>query len=123
MHELAIAQSIIDVVEERARACQAAQVRRVRLQVGDASGIVAEALTGSFELLAGLSSLLEGAHLMIDRIPHRARCRQCEREFAVKNFVPLCPLCQEWSSDILSGTECQILEMEIIALPTSGSEE
>lgn len=111
MHELSIAQSIVEVVEQRAQECGAARVTSVRLQVGEASGIVADPLMFSFEMLAGLSPLLEGARLVIDAVPHRARCQRCEQEFAVKNYVPRCPACAEWSADILSGTELSILEM------------
>ncbi len=113
MHELAIAQSIVEVVEERASAYQATHVKSVRLCVGEASGIVADSLTFSFEMLTGLSPLLEGAHLHIETLPHLAHCRQCARDFTVQNFVACCPICATWSSEILSGTELQILEMEI----------
>lgn len=123
MHELALAQSIVDVVEQHASACQAARVKLVRLRVGEASGVVADALTYSFEILANFSPLLEGARLTIESMPHRARCKQCEREFAVQNCIPRCPHCGEWSADILSGTECQILEMEISHLRVDEKEE
>lgn len=113
MHELAIAQSIVEVVERRASECQATRVKGVRLQVGEASGIVADSLTFSFEMLTGLSPLLTGARLLIETLPHRARCRHCAREFAVERFVPRCPICAEWSAEILSGTELRIMNMEI----------
>lgn len=113
MHELAIAQSIVEVVEQRASACQAARVKNVRLQIGEASGVQADSLSFSFEMLAGLSPRLEGAHLLIESVPHRAYCRHCAREFAVQQFIPCCPLCEEWSSEVLSGTELHILDMEV----------
>ncbi len=113
MHELAIAQSIVEVVEERATGCNAAHVKSVRLKIGEASGIVADSLTFSFEMLTSLEPVLAGAQLLIDVVPHRARCRHCASEFTIINFVAQCPTCQEWSNDVVSGTELQILEMEI----------
>lgn len=113
MHELAIAQSIVEVVEQRASACRAARVKSIRLRVGEASGIVPDSLRFSFELLAADSPLLTGACLTIDAPAHRAYCRQCAREFAVCNFVARCPVCATWSAEIVSGTELQVLEMEI----------
>jgi hydrogenase nickel incorporation protein HypA/HybF len=118
MHELAIAQSIVEVVEQHASECRAARVKCVRLQVGEASGIVADSLQFSFTMLAELSPILAGARLTIASTPHRAHCRQCAREFAVQHFVPQCPTCATWSAEIVSGTELQILDMEI-----EGSEE
>ncbi len=113
MHELAVAQSIVDAVEARAAECNAARVKGVRLKIGEASGIVTDSLTFCFEMLASLDPTLAGAQLLIDTVPHRARCRHCAAEFSVINFVAQCPTCKEWSSEIVSGTELQILEMEI----------
>lgn len=112
MHELAIAQSIIDVVEAKVAECNATHVKGVRLRIGEASGIVVDSLTFCFEMLASLNPTLVGAQLFIDSMPHRAYCRHCAREFSVTNFVAQCPACKEWSNEIVSGTELQVLEME-----------
>lgn len=113
MHELSIAQSIVDAVEARAVECNASRVKGVRLKIGEASGIVTDSLSFCFEMLASLDPTLEGAQLLIDVVPHRARCRHCAKEFPITNFVALCPTCQEWSDEVVSGNELQILEMEI----------
>ena len=113
MHELAIAQSIVDAVEAKAIECNAVRVKNVRLKVGEASGIVGDSLAFSFEMLTSMVPVLMGAHLLIDSVPHRARCHHCDRDFTVANYVAQCQTCQEWSTDIVSGTELQIMEMEI----------
>lgn len=113
MHELAIAQSIAEAVEARAIECKATRVKGVRLRIGEASGIVADSLMFSFEMIASEVPVLAGTQLLVDTVPHRARCRHCDKEFAIANYIALCPTCQEWSSEIISGTELQILEMEI----------
>ena len=116
MHELSIAQSIVDVVETRAAECNAARVKHVRLRIGEANGIVTDSLTFCFEMVASSNPTLAGAQLLIDSVPHRARCSHCAKEFAVVNFIVQCPICQEWSREIISGTEFQVLEMEIEVL-------
>ena len=113
MHELSIAQSIVEAVEAKATECNAAHVKSVRLKIGEASSIVVDSLTFCFEMLTSLDPTLTGAQLLIDTVPHLAHCHHCDKEFAVVNFVAQCPTCQEWSSEIISGTELQILEMEI----------
>lgn len=113
MHELAIAQSIAEVVEARAAERDATRVKRVRLRIGEASGIVPDSLTFCFEMIASLTPMLTGAQLAFDLMPHRAECRGCGSEFAVQNFVARCPMCGEWSDQIISGTELQVLDMEI----------
>lgn len=114
MHELAIAESIVDVVTARAAECKAQRVSRVRLRIGEATSIVHDSLIFSFEMVASFDPVLTGAQLVIDSVPHRARCRHCEQEFAVIHFIAQCPTCETWDTDIISGTEFQVLEMEII---------
>jgi len=112
VHELAIAQSIVEAVEDKAFECKAAHVKAVRLKIGEASGVVTDSLTFCFEMIASLDPTLAGAQLLIDTMPHRAYCPHCDREFSVTNYVAQCPTCKEWSNEIVSGTELQMLEME-----------
>lgn len=112
MHELAIAQSIFEVVSEQAETYHAAHVQSIGLRIGEAHGVVLDSLTYSFEMLAGLDPALNGARLDIEIVPYRARCQHCGDEFAVLNFIAQCPRCQAWSNEIVSGMEFQIFEME-----------
>ncbi|MBN9389288.1 MAG: hydrogenase maturation nickel metallochaperone HypA [Chloroflexi bacterium] len=115
MHELAMAQSITEVVVKKARENQARQVNTVRLLIGDGSGVVTGPLTFCFEMIAGTEPLLTGARLEIERVPHRARCRVCATEYTIPDFVICCPNCGRWESEVISGTELQILDMEFEA--------
>ncbi len=113
MHELSIAQSIVETVEMRATECKATRVKSVRLRIGEANGIVKDSLTFCFEMITSLDPKLTGAQLLIDFVPHRARCPRCGMEFPVENYIAQCPTCTVWSDDIVSGNEFQILDMEI----------
>jgi len=117
MHELAIAQGIVDALEAQATICNAARVKSVRLRIGEASGIVTDSLVFCFEMLASLEPVLAGAQALIEHVPHRARCRHCDREFAVERFTAQCPACAGWDTEVISGTELQIVEMEFEAQP------
>jgi hydrogenase nickel incorporation protein HypA/HybF len=66
-----------------------------------------------FELLASERPLLASARLSVERTPHRAWCRACAAEFAVQDYIARCPICEEWSDQIVSGVELQVMEMEI----------
>lgn len=113
MHELSIAQSIIDAVARRAEECHATQVKNVRLRVGEAYGIVNSSLTFCFEMIVSAEPTLANAQLLIEDVPHRAKCSQCKQEFRVLDFVARCPTCETFSSEIVSGNELLILDMEI----------
>ena len=122
MHELGIAQAIADAVTTRAMERQAARVISVRLRIGEAAGVMPDALQGCWEMVASFEPALTGARLVIDSPPHRARCRRCACEFAVVNFVAQCPACDAWDSDEVSGTELEIREMEIEPMPAHAPE-
>ena len=117
MHELSIAQSIVEAVKAHATTCNATHVKGVRLRIGEAAGVVTDSLTFCFEMIASTEPMLEGATLLIDTVPHRARCQHCNQEFRVKQCIAQCPLCGEWSEEIVSGHELQILDMEIDVEP------
>jgi len=120
MHELGIAQAIADAVMTRASESRAARVTHVRVRIGAAAGVMPDALQGCFEMIASCDGgALNGAELVIESVPHRARCRRCALEFAVVNFVARCPACDAWDSDEVSGTELQIREMEFEPMPAS----
>ncbi len=58
MHELAIAQSIVEAVEAKASECNAVHVKGVRLKIGEASGVVTDSLTFCFEMMVASQTLL-----------------------------------------------------------------
>lgn len=86
MHELSIAQSVVEAVTERAAG---RRVLRVRLQVGRLSGVVPDALRFSFDLVTD-GTPAEGAALEIDEPEGRAHCRACPSDPALKDLVLLC---------------------------------
>ena len=122
MHELGIAQAIADAVTTRVAESPAARVTSVRLRVGEAAGVMPDALQGCWEMVASFEPALAGARLVIDSPPHRARCRRCACEFAVINFIAQCPACEAWDSDVISGMELEIREMEIEPMPAHAPE-
>jgi hydrogenase nickel incorporation protein HypA/HybF len=112
MHEMSIALAVIGQVEEAAeRAGDVTAVRSVRLQVGELAGVVPDALSFCFEL-ACAGTVLEGAELVTDEVPGRARCAPCAHEWAV-GMPPLlsCPRCDGGMTDLLSGRELQIVSV------------
>ncbi|MEV7283067.1 hydrogenase maturation nickel metallochaperone HypA [Streptomyces sp. NPDC093252] len=112
MHEMSIALAVIEQVEEAAgRAGAVTAVRSVRLQVGELAGVVPDALAFSFEL-AREGTLLDGAELITEPVPGRARCAPCDHTWAVGMPPRLtCPRCSGSGTDLLSGRELRITEV------------
>ena len=108
MHELAVAESIVAAVEEKALP---QRVACVRLQLGELSGVVAEALRFCFDLCTE-GTALEGAVLEIDEVQGRARCRSCGSELLVDSLLDLCT-CGTADLELLAGQELWIKEVEV----------
>ncbi|MDX3799567.1 hydrogenase maturation nickel metallochaperone HypA [Streptomyces sp. AK04-3B] len=112
MHEMSVALAVVDqVAEAAARSRCVTAVRSVRLQVGELAGVVPDALAFSFEL-ACAGTVLEGAELITEAVPGRARCTPCAHEWAV-GMPPrlICPACGATHTELLAGRELQIVDV------------
>jgi hydrogenase nickel incorporation protein HypA/HybF len=112
MHEMSVALAVVDQVSEAAtRAGDVTAVRSVRLRVGELAGVVPDSLAFCFEL-ACAGTLLEGAELLTEAVPGRARCTPCAHEWAV-GMPPLliCPGCEGTRTELLAGRELRIAEV------------
>ncbi|MDN5914930.1 MAG: hydrogenase maturation nickel metallochaperone HypA [Pseudonocardia sp.] len=109
MHELSITQSVVDAIAEK---MGDVPVRRVRLVVGQLSGIVPDAMRFCFELVTD-GTPLEGAELEFERPRGSAACRTCGHGFETGEVMPLCP-CGSADVAVTGGTELRIREVEVL---------
>jgi hydrogenase nickel incorporation protein HypA/HybF len=107
MHELALSQSIIDLVVECARQEGVHAVSRVVVEVGSAAGVEPDALRFCFDIVAA-DTLAQGAELAIETITLQARCRNCACEFEPVRLVSSCPRCGSYASCLLRGREHRV---------------
>ena len=56
---------------------------------------------------------LAGSQLILEEVPARARCRQCQAEFPVAENWFQCPKCQTTGNDILTGNELELVGIEL----------
>ena len=108
MHELAITQEIIEIVQERAGA---RKVSRVVIEIGKLSAVLPDAVRFCFDLCAE-GTPVEGAVLEIEEPAGRARCRVCGGEVALDRPFGRCG-CGSTDLDWISGEELRIRTMEV----------
>jgi hydrogenase nickel incorporation protein HypA/HybF len=113
MHELSIAQSIFEIVESAVPPEQAGSVRTIRVRVGRSSGVLADSLDFCFGVLVA-DTPLKGARLEIDDVPTVFECRECSHRFQVQELALPCPSCGGSDLALLSGTELQVAEIELL---------
>lgn len=92
MHELAIAAYLLDAVETHAREMGASRVLAINLLVGERSGIVADSLRFSFDLLAP-GTVADGAALNLRHTTMRFACADCGEDYQPSGADFACPRC------------------------------
>jgi hydrogenase nickel incorporation protein HypA/HybF len=113
MHELSIALSIIEGVEEEIARRNGAGVRAVHLKLGPLSGVVKEALLFSYDV-ACAGTPLEGSKLEIEEIPVILYCPQCRKEQPAASIQRLCcAACDTPSADVRHGKELELFALEL----------
>ncbi|QPP09670.1 hydrogenase maturation nickel metallochaperone HypA [Streptomyces bathyalis] len=109
MHEMSIAVAMVEQVTESPAADGYGTVSAVRLRLGELAGVVADSLRFCFSL-ACAGTVLDGAELLIDHVPGRARCGPCGAEWATGMPPQLCcPQCDGGRAELVQGRELQIV--------------
>jgi len=112
MHEMAIAQGILDIVFKTATEHKATKVTYVKLLIGQMIQVEPECLTFGFTALA-MGSVAEGAKIDISIVPLVGKCNDCNREFAVQDYCFVCSYCNSTQVSLLSGRELAVDYLEV----------
>lgn len=112
MHELGIAQSLLNIIERVAKQNNVKKIVGVSIQAGELRAILKEQLEICFKFVAK-GTIAEDASLKIEILPIDAFCDSCKKEFRVKNLDLRCTSCQEFSVKVLRGQELRVLDLEI----------
>ena len=112
MHELSLAQGVLDIVQQYVQPDNQHEVRTVRMKVGELSGVVVESLTFCFAAIIS-GTAMEGARLEIERIHLRCKCRVCQKETLIQDNKFSCAACGSVDIDIIAGRELQVLDIEL----------
>ena len=121
MHELGLAEGILDIVRQYVTDAEAPRVHRVTVRIGDMAGVVADSLDFCFgAMVAGTP--FAGAQLVIQRVLAMCRCELCGESVPADPPVAVCPRCGETAMRLESGAELQVTEVELADLPGGARE-
>lgn len=109
MHELSIADSVVQIVSRHAHG---RRVERVELKIGHLRQVVPSALGFAFELLVA-GTCIEGAELVVHHVPAAGRCRCCGAETTIGEFPMQCGLCGSLDLELLAGEELLVEALEL----------
>lgn len=114
MHEMSIAQSIVQIVEEEMAKHPGAKLTKISILNGALAGVITDALTFAWEAVT-IGTELEGSIMAVKEVPIKVRCGGCGKEFFPEDKLYMaCPDCDlEIGHEVLQGKELQIENLEI----------
>ncbi len=107
MHELRIAEAVIDTVRRELDSEKLSSVETIGLRIGVMSGVDPESLKFSFSA-ATSGTELDRSGLEIEIIPVQAHCEKCHKDFAVDELIFRCPACGTSDINMTRGDEIEI---------------
>lgn len=111
MHEVSIAENILEIVLKAAEENGMRRITKVALKVGSLTAIMPESLKFAFRAVSN-SSLAEDAELAIEMVQAKAQCDACRMIFEIDYFNKLCPNCARFCSNVISGYEFYVNTIE-----------
>lgn len=111
MHEMSLAQSILDIACQEAARHGAGRIGRVNLLVGKFTHVAPSQLAFCFDMIKK-GSVAEGAELAVTLVPLAARCPACGREELLDEPGFICPGCGE-QMQATQGQELWIDSIEV----------
>jgi hydrogenase nickel incorporation protein HypA/HybF len=112
MHEMSLAEGVLQLVEDTAKRESARRVKLVVLEIGRMSSVQPEALRFCFDAVTR-GSLAEGATLDIVDVPGAGWCMQCAATVPMSELYGACPTCGSHQVQPTGGTEMRVKEIEI----------
>lgn len=112
MHEMSLAEGIVELVEDTAQREQAHRVGLVVLEIGLLSSVEPEALRFCFDLVAR-GGIADGAALEIIEVPGAGWCASCTATVPMNELYDACPVCGSHQVQPTGGTEMRVREIAI----------
>jgi len=120
VHELAMAQALVEQVEAVINQHGATQACLIRVRIGPLAGVMPELLASAFPLAAA-GSRMEHAELEFSHAPIQVHCQTCgaDTEAAMNRLI--CGACGDWHTQIISGDELLLESVELETAPDVAS--
>jgi hydrogenase nickel incorporation protein HypA/HybF len=112
MHEMSLAEGMLQLVEEGARRSAARAVRAIWLEIGALAQVEVEALRFCFDAVTR-GTLADGARLEIVDTPGAAWCMPCGERVPIGRIGDPCPRCGSHQLQVVQGTDMRVREIEI----------
>lgn len=118
MHELPVAESILEIAQRQARQAHASRITHLYLVLGQLSSFVDDSIQFYWDVISQ-GTLAEGAQLHFERVPAELVCLDCSTRFRMSDTSFDCPECGGSKVKVVAGDE---FKLEAIDIETEGAE-
>jgi hydrogenase nickel incorporation protein HypA/HybF len=112
MHEMSLAEGVLQIVEDTARANAARQVRSVLLEIGALSHVEVQSLHFCFDAVTR-GTVADGARLEVQTVSGRAWCMPCGASVPLQRLGDACPQCGSYQLQVTAGDGMKVKEVEV----------
>ena len=112
MHEMSLAEGVLQVIEDAAQRDHFSKVTTVWLEIGQLSGVEPQAMAFCFDAVTR-GSVAEGARLEIVATPGVGWCMAGAKSVPMNEVFGECPDCGGYQLQVTGGTEMRVKELEV----------
>lgn len=112
MHELSIAQNIIQIVNSTVEQDKLGLVEKIHLKVGLLGNVLIESLTFSYNSIVE-NTPLNNSRLEIEILPIKISCNDCGAINTTDDFIFCCPECKSSAINVIGGDEMIISSIKL----------
>ncbi len=112
MHEMSLAEGVLQLIEDAARKQEFSKVNTVWLEIGSLSGVEVEAMKFCFDAVTR-DSIAQGARLEVITLAGTGWCMACAQTVPMNEVFGECPHCGGHQMQVTGGTEMRLKELEV----------
>ena len=112
MHEMSIAQSILDIVDDYMSKEDGRKLTEVAVEVGELVAVVPDSLIFCYDALIE-NTAYHGSNLIVTVLPLMAKCTNCSETTKIENFNFICSACQSTEIQVNDAQALRISHLEV----------
>ncbi len=112
MHEMSLAEGMLQIIEDAARKENFSKVITIWLEIGQLSSVEPQAMAFCFDAVTR-HTIAAGARLEIIQTPGVGWCMACAKTLPLTELFGACPDCGSYHIDVTDGTAMRIKELEV----------
>ena len=112
MHEMALAEGVLGIIESAQRAQHFHTVRVVRLEIGELAGVEVAALLSCLDI-ALRRSVAHAARIECAAAPGRGWCMDCARSVSIATLYASCPHCGGAQVQATDGLQMRVQDLMV----------